>query len=148
MTRKSTNKISVYLEVGKKRVFASALDWPGWCRGGRDEASALQALLDYGPRYARLVSSAQLGFEPPKDVSAFMISERVKGNAATDFGAANVIPASDAEPLDESELGRLQAILKACWRALDTTLKKAKGKTLRVGPRGGGRDLDGIAAHI
>lgn len=25
----------VYLEAGKKRVFACAADWPGWCRSGR-----------------------------------------------------------------------------------------------------------------
>jgi hypothetical protein len=36
----SGNTIPVYLEVGKKRVFAGALDWPGWCRGGRDERNA------------------------------------------------------------------------------------------------------------
>ena len=41
----SSTPIEVYLEIGKKRTFAGALDWPGWCRGGRDEPSALQAFL-------------------------------------------------------------------------------------------------------
>jgi len=40
----SLNKIDAYLEIGKKRTFAGAMDWPGWCRSGRDEASALEAM--------------------------------------------------------------------------------------------------------
>ena len=49
------NPIEVFVETGKKKTFAGAVDWPGWCRGGRDEAGALQALVDYGPRYARVL---------------------------------------------------------------------------------------------
>jgi hypothetical protein len=37
-------EIPTYLEIGAKRTFAGALDWPGWCRAGRDEAAALEAL--------------------------------------------------------------------------------------------------------
>src|SRR5690349_9971305 len=44
----------VYLEVGKKRVFACAADWPGWCRSGRDEEQALEALTTSASRYAVL----------------------------------------------------------------------------------------------
>ena len=29
----------VYIERGAKRAFASAADWPGWCRSGKDEES-------------------------------------------------------------------------------------------------------------
>ena len=43
--------IAIYLEVGQKKTFAGALDWPGWCRSGRDEASAL---AEYAPRYATI----------------------------------------------------------------------------------------------
>ena len=49
----ASNQIDIYVESGKKRTFAGAIEWPGWCRSGRDEASALQALFEYGPRYAR-----------------------------------------------------------------------------------------------
>ena len=59
---RSSSKIDIYLEIGKKRTFAGAIDWPGWCRSGSDEESALQALFDYGPRYARVLRSSQLGF--------------------------------------------------------------------------------------
>jgi hypothetical protein len=40
-------------ESTPKRTFAGAIDWPGWRRSGRDAAAARQALVDYGPRYAR-----------------------------------------------------------------------------------------------
>ena len=47
-----TKRVEVYLECGADRTFAAALDWPGWCRSGSDEAGALEALLEFGPRYA------------------------------------------------------------------------------------------------
>jgi hypothetical protein len=47
--------IAVYLEVGAKRTIAGALSWPGWYRVARDEAGALQTLVEYTPRYERLV---------------------------------------------------------------------------------------------
>ncbi|HJQ14841.1 MAG TPA: hypothetical protein VJ830_08850, partial [Anaerolineales bacterium] len=90
-----SNKVKVYLEIGQKRTFAGALDWPGWCRSGRDEESALQALFDYGPRYARALRYARLGFQSPDDVSYFVVVERLKGNATTDFGAPGTPPSAD-----------------------------------------------------
>jgi len=124
--RKLTNQVNVYLEVGSRRIFAVALDWPGWCRMGRDEATALQALFEYGPRYARILRSARLGFQPPDDISAFVVIQRLKGNATTDFGAPDMAPAGDAQPLADTELRRLRAILKACWRAFDAAVDLAR----------------------
>ena len=146
--RKPNDRINVYLEVGERRTFAAALDWPGWCRVGRDEAAALRALLDYGPRYARILRRTRLGFQAPRDLSALVIVERLKGNATTDFGAPDLPPAGDEQPLDDSELRRLQTLLKACWRAFDATVEKAEGEVLRAGPRGGGRALDKIVQHV
>ena len=143
-----TNKADVYLEVGSRRIFAAALDWPGWCRMARDETAALQTLFEYGPRYARILRHARLGFKLPESVSAFVVTERLKGNATTDFGAPDMAPPGDAGPLDDTELRRLQAILKACWRAFDSDVDLAKGKTLRKGPRGGGRSLTRILEHL
>ena len=42
--------VDVFVESGRKRVFASALDWPGWCRSGRTEELAIEALAAYLPR--------------------------------------------------------------------------------------------------
>jgi hypothetical protein len=36
----SSRRIAVCLEVSPKNTFASALDWPGWCRAGWDESTA------------------------------------------------------------------------------------------------------------
>lgn len=140
--------IDVYVEVGSRRTFAAALDWPGWCRPGRDEATALQTLCEFGPRYARILRPARLSFRAPKDTSAFVVVERLAGNATTDFGAPDRAPAGDAQPLTDAELKRLQAILKACWRAFDATVDLAEGQALRTGPRGGGRTLDKIVEHV
>jgi hypothetical protein len=145
MSRKS---IPVYLEVGAKRTFAGAVDWPGWCRSGKDEESALQALADYGSRYARVVRVKELNFHAPSDAGSFVVVERLKGNATTDFGAPDAAPAGDSEPVNETELKRFQAILKACWRAFDAAVNAARGHELRKGPRGGGRDLEGVARHV
>ena len=145
---KSSDTIKVYLEQGSKRVFAGAIDWPGWCRSGRDEGSALQALLDYGPRYALVVRASKLGFGPPRDVAALRIAERLKGDATTDFGAPSKATSADAKPVSDADLRRFHALFKACWRAFDAAAKAAEGKELRKGPRGGGRDLETIVRHV
>jgi hypothetical protein len=145
---RASNKIDVYFEVGKKRTFAGAIDWPGWCRSGRDEKSALQALLDYAPRYARVLRASRLGFRAPADASAFAVVERLSGDTTTDFGAPGVAPSGDTRPVDDAELRRLQALLRACWRTFDASVRAATGKELRKGPRGGGRELGGVVEHV
>jgi hypothetical protein len=141
-------KLPIYLELGSKRVFASAADWPGWSRGGKDEASALQSLLDYAPRYATAIRSARLGFAPPGTLADFKVLERLKGDTTTDFGSPGAVPAADAQPVDQDELRRLQDLLRACWRTFDETVNSARGRSLRTGPRGGGRDLEKIFNHV
>lgn len=143
-----SSKIEVYLEIGKKRTFAGALEWPGWCRAGRDESAALPALFETGPRYARILQAAGIEFQMPVAVSDFGIIERLEGNATTDFGAPDIAPARDTRPVNEAELGRLQTLLQAYWQAFDVTVQAATGKELRKGPRGGGRDLAGIVQHV
>jgi hypothetical protein len=143
-----SNKIDVYLEIGQKRAFAGAIDWPGWCRSGRDEEQALQALLEYGPRYAEALGGARLGFKAPARISALKVVERLKGNATTDFGAPDMAPAVDEQAVDEAERKRFEKVLRACWQAFDAATQAAAGRTLRTGPRGGGRDLEKIARHL
>ena len=138
----------VYLEVGTKRVFACAVEWPGWSRGGRSEAEALEALLAAAPRYARVLARSRLGFDPPTTVDQLRVVERLRGNATTEFGAPGVPPRADAAPLDASGLRRSRAVLEAAWRAFDATARGAGGRTLAKGPRGGGRDLDAIVRHV
>jgi hypothetical protein len=133
--------------MGTKRTFAGALEWPGWCRGGRDEQQAIQALFDYAPRYARVVSG--LGFEAPAAIEQLTIRERVPGDAATDMGSlSGSAPTYDSQPVDPHDHERLVEILEACWRALDRAATAARGKQLRKGPRGGGRTLEAIIQHV
>lgn len=139
--------MKIYLELGVSRAFAGAVDWPGWCRGGRDEASAREAFLAAGPRYAAALQPAGL-VVPPPDPAALAVAERLAGNSATDFGAPNVALADDERPIDADELARLQAILDAIWAALDDAALRAAGRALRRGPRGGGRDRDALLHHV
>ncbi len=147
MARKKA-QTEVYLEVGQKKIFAGALDWPGWCRSARDERMVLAALVEYAPRYAKIFSRTKFDFVPPDDPAALAVAERLAGNSTTDFGAPDVAPARDAEPLDEAARERSEAILTAIWRAFDRAVEAAEGKELRKGPRGGGRESDEIVRHV
>ncbi len=142
------NPINVFIETGKKKTFAGALDWPGWCRGAADEAAALRALLDYAPRYAQMLHGSAVEFLLPRATADFVIVERRAGDASTDFGAPAADLDADRRELDRGELDRFQGILSACWQALDGAVQRARGKELRKGPRGGGRDLAKIVAHV
>jgi hypothetical protein len=140
--------VGVYLEVGSKRVFAGALDWPGWCRAGRDEDAAVAALVAYGGRYRKALGRAATGFKEVAEASGLEVVERIKGNATTDFGAPGIVPKFDEQPLDRAGLERLVTILTACWSKFDRAARAAEGKSLSTGPRGGGRTVDAIVAHV
>jgi len=142
------NSIKLFVEIGKRSVFVGAIDWPGWCRSGRDEKSALQTLIDYGPRYAQVLHSTEIEFQAPADVSVFLVTERLEGNATTDFGAPAIMLDADREPMGQVEFERLRTLLLACWQAFDCSVERATGKELRKGPRGGGRDLERILQHV
>jgi len=137
--------IRVYLEVGTKRVFASALDWPGWTRAGKDEKLALEALAAYAARYMKVPKAARIDF--PDGAPTFKVVERVTGNATTDFGAPGIPASTDTEPLAGKEAERICDLLAASWKVFDAVVAKAPAE-LRKGPRGGGRDRDKIADHI
>jgi hypothetical protein len=143
-----TNRTAVYLEVTRKRTFAGAVEWPGWCRSGKTPDDALDALVAYAERYAAVISRSRLGFEPPKGGEDLEVVERLEGNATTEFGAPGVAPEADDRPLDANELKRLTAILEASWRAFDRTAEQARGVTLTKGPRGGGRDVPKMIEHV
>jgi hypothetical protein len=138
-------KTRVFLEVGTKRVFASAADWPGWCRSGKDEETALKNLATYAPRYARVTKLAHI--ELPKDATNFNVVERVSGNATTDFGAPGVWIEIERRPLSPDETERMCALAEACWKYMDQVRGKAP-EELRKGPRGGGRDRDEMFNHV
>lgn len=140
--------MNVYLEVGTKRVFAGGLDWPGWCRSGRNEHAALQALVEHGPRYAAALGKVGRGFSPPSKATDLRVVERLEGDGTTDFGAPGKVPTYDEQRVDEADTQRLAALMRASWAKFDREVKAALGKVLRKGPRGGGRELDAIVSHV
>ncbi|MBA3737020.1 MAG: hypothetical protein H0W97_00460 [Actinobacteria bacterium] len=110
-------------------------------------ADALEALLAYGPRYAGILKGSGVRFTPPAKSSTFEVVERMKGDATTDFGAPSIAPEADAKPIDRRWLARNEKILRACWAAFDRAVENAAGP-LTKGPRGGGREVDAIVAHV
>jgi len=141
-----TQRIAIGLEATPKKVFASALEWPGWSRAGRDEAAALAALAASSARYAIVAREAGLAFGPiaPGDIE---LVERLPGTATTAFGAPDVVFAMDARPTDAADGERLATLVRAAWVLLDQVAAIAPAE-LRKGPRGGGRDRDPIIAHV
>ena len=137
----------VYLEIGKRKVFACARDWPGWARPGRGEDAALSALKAAAPRFAVVCVDAGVPFDSSSAVAHFEIVERVAGSAATDFGALDACADLDREPLTRQDAGRLAALVEAAWNAFGQAASAAP-PALRKGPRGGGRDRDAIVDHV
>jgi hypothetical protein len=136
----------VGIETGSKRVFAFALDWPGWCRAAKEEPSALAALAAYAPRYAPVAKKASIAFDP-KSAAAFRVVEHLAGTATTDFGAPDAVAKHDTTPLAAAEGRQIAALVNAAWVIFDDVIASAPSE-LRKGPRGGGRDRDQIADHV
>ena len=147
--------IKVSIEHGKKRTFACAIDWPGWCRNSRDEQSSLVALVAYGPRYAKVIDLAVIDtqgteplFHPPTSDTQFFVVSRLDGNATTDFGAPAISLELDNLPIEQAQHQRFVTILRACWGTFDDAIQQAAGRDLRLGPRGGGKNLQKIIEHV
>lgn len=130
----------VYFEEGTTSVFAAALEWPGWCRRAKNRDLALEALLDYQERYARIVTTR---FTPGR----LEVIGSVKGNATTDFGAPGVRGPWDDEAFTVKDVKRHVGLLQDCWTSFDAVVEFSSA-VLTKGPRGGGRDRDDIARHV
>jgi len=131
----------------KRRVFAQAIEWIGWCRAGKDEVRALKELLAAGSRYAQVASRAGFTFSAPTSSESFEIVERVAGTATTDFGAVSALLASDSEPFQEGETEQLSRLLQACWATFDEALMRIPAGQREVKPERG-RSPDAIQFHL
>jgi hypothetical protein len=146
-----SRRITVCLEVTPKSTFASALDWPGWCRPGRDERTALEALASYAERYAPVAEQAGVSF--PSAVG-FDVVERLPGGPATAFAAPEcrrpfpqVTAGAERAEVTPSAARRLVSLVTAAWAVFDE-IAAASPAELRKGPRGGGRDRDKLVGHV
>ena len=136
----------MYFEVGSKKVFACALEWPGWCRSAKTEDDALEVLADYAARYAPVAAAAGVHF-PKSAADGFEVVERLAGTTTTDFGAPGEPASADRAPLTKAQAARLAVLVDASWAFLDRVVAGAP-PALRKGPRGGGRDRDKIVDHV
>jgi len=134
----------VYIESSRTRTFACAYDWPGWCRSGKDEASALAALAAYAPRYAAVAKRARVAFDAKP---SFRVVERLAGSANTEFGVPAEVAKRDTRPIAATEGKRLASLVQAAWGVYDRILAGTPAE-LRKGPRGGGRDREKMADHV
>ena len=147
--------LRVAFEVGTRWTFASAIDWPGWCRRAKgDDDDALEELLGYADRYRRAVAGAAVAgaavavdLEGVARGSEIEVVGRVAGDGTTDFGAPGTPGPWDAEPLAGADLERQVHLLEAVWDCFDAVVTGAPA-SLRKGPRGGGRDTAGVADHV
>jgi hypothetical protein len=139
------HRLRVVVETTPKRVFVSALDWPGLARGARQEAAAIEALLAALPRYARIAEAAGEAF--PVDGTQVEVTERIDGDAGTAFGVPSVPADADRTPVTAADAARLVRLVDAAWTAFDRTAAVAPVE-LRKGPRGGGRDTAKIVDHV
>lgn len=137
--------VRVVLEKGQKWTFATAVDHPGWSRKGKDVDDALSALLAYVPRY---VGAVKERITIPKTTAGLTLVAEVPGDSSTDFGAPGKEYLTDEEPVTKAELERQIAILGSCWSAFDAAAAASARRKLATGPRGGGRDIAKMRAHV
>ena len=138
--------VRVGIETTPKKVFASALEWPGWSQPGKDADAALAALAAATPRYAGCAKRARIAFPFDADVRLSVVEE-AEGNATTAFGAPDVRFDADHRRTTTADGRRLAGLLEAAWSLFDETVERAPA-SLRKAPRGGGRDRDKIVEHV
>jgi hypothetical protein len=143
----SSRPLEVGIEATGKKAFAWAVEWPGWCRSGKTEELALEALAEYLPRYREVADTA--GVRPPglKSADSFEVIERVAGDVTTEFGAPGKVVEHDSTPVTAAQAVRLSKLVNGAWVVLDRVAAVAPA-SLRKGPRGGGRDRDKMLDHV
>jgi hypothetical protein len=130
-----------------KRSVAFSLDWPGWSRGARTAAAALETLEAYRPRYRPIAELAGMDAEFDAAGPLEIVEDRV-GTGSTDFWGISFSPSStEQDPMDEAELERKITLLRAAWAYFDDVRARVSPE-LRKGVRGGGRMRDEIIGHV
>ncbi len=142
------DELRVMLEMGPngKKVVAVAPDWPGLERGAKTGEAAIDRLLAYLPRYARVAKLAgmQAAFAA---ITTVDVVEHYPGTSSTDFwGISFAFSGIDRQAMSSDELDRELTLMRACWAFFDDVRSRVSAE-LQKGPRGGGRDRDHIVRH-
>ena len=137
--------LRLFVEETPKKVFVSALDWPGLARGAKTEDLAVEALVAHLPRYAKVAHKAGERFDP-HDFDIEVVS-RTEGDYGSAYGIPSLVAPEDREPVDAREAKRIASLVEASWDAFHAIADKAP-EGLRKGPRGGGRSRSKIVEHV
>ena len=140
--------VRAVLERGpkEKKAVVFAIDWPGWSRGAKTPELALGTLESYRDRYRPVAVAAGLADEFDAAGTLDVVEDRV-GTGSTDFWGISFSPSGvEDEPMDDAELERKIALLRACWGYFDAVAARVSPE-MQKGPRGGGRDRDQIIRH-
>jgi hypothetical protein len=130
-----------------KRSVAFSLDWPGWSRGAKTADLAVATLESYRPRYRPVTELAGMAAEFDAAGPLEIVEDRV-GTGSTDFWGISFSPSStEQDPMDEAELERKIALLRAAWTYFDGVAARVSSE-MRKGVRGGGRSRDEIIGHV
>ncbi len=146
LTAMTRDRIEIGEEVAAKKAFVWAIDWPGWCRGGKDRDLAIDALLAARGRYAKVARRAGLEL-PNVERADLRVSESMGGGGGTEFGVPSSITKLDHRPATGAEAERLASLVEAAWVIFDRVAARSP-ESLRKGPRGGGRDRDKMVGHV
>jgi hypothetical protein len=139
-------KVKVAVESAPKKVFVTAIDWPGWSRGGKTEKLAIESLLDHADRYAAVARRAGETFPDQASIELEMV-DRTTGGAGTEFGVPSNVSEPDRRPATKADAERLARLVEAAWDTFAETAAAAP-ESLRKGPRGGGRDTSKVVSHV
>jgi hypothetical protein len=141
--------IPIVLERGPKakKFVAYSVDWPGWSRGAKTAAAAVETLEAYRDRYREVARRA--GLERAFDAGGPLeIAEERVGTGSVDFWGISFSASSrEQEQLPDDELDRRLKLLRAAWSLFDDTAASVSAE-LTKGPRGGGRERDEIVRHV
>src|SRR5260221_4315822 len=140
--------IRVTLKIGPKgkKVVAVAPDWPGLERGATTGEAAIERLLSYVPRYAKVAKLARMGVAFANSTATDVV-ERYPGTGSTDFwGISFAFSGIDQQALSGKALERELTLMRACWAFFDAVRSRVSAE-MRRGPRGGGRGRDRIVPH-
>ena len=142
--RMADRTLRLLVESSPKKVFVVALDWPGLARAGKTEEAAVDELLAHLGRYRPVAEAA--GADLPAGDLALDVVQRVEGGGGTAFGVPSEIVNADREKVTRPRPGG-----RPRWsrrRGTRWTGSPRPPRTLRKGPRGGGRDTAKIVDHV
>ena len=129
-----------------RKVVAFAVDWPGWSRGAKTPGRALALREADRERYRPVAVAARSADEFDTAGPLDVVEDRV-GAGSTDFWGISFTPSGlEHEPMEDTEIDRKIGLLRACWGYFDAVASRVSAD-MRKGPRGGGRDRDGIMRH-